>query len=142
MNDTTPPLVCEQLPPPVADELLATLPPVLRAVVRSLGLVRGREFLLDHGGVNWNVPQRSVKRSGLTESELKRLAVALKPHMDENRRVWLPKADKLLIRARDMQIRRDRHTTSVSQLAHRYHLSGRHILNVCRDDDDAQLGLF
>ena len=146
MNALTP-STPEPLPPPVADELLATLPAVLRAVVRALGLVRAQEFLGEHGGVNWNVP---IHRHGsaLSAAELARLAQGLAPHMDENRRVWLPKVDKILRRARDAQIRRERSYTSISQLAYRYRLTDRHILNVCRDNDDqkhdldAQLGLF
>ena len=38
--------------PTIDDEVLRTLPPVLRAVVRALGFGRARDFLATHGGNN------------------------------------------------------------------------------------------
>lgn len=128
--------------PAVDDELLKTLPPVLRAVVRALGFGRAREWLADHGGVNVSIPTYRTQALGLEPDELARLRVTLAPHLDAAGRCWLPKADKLFIRVRDAQIRKDRNYASINTLARRNHLSSRQILNICREDDDRQFDLF
>lgn len=128
--------------PAVDEELLKTLPPVLRAVVRALGFGRAREWLVDHGGVNVTIPQYRTEALGLSADELERLRAQLAPHLDAAGRVWMPKPDKLIIRVRDAHIRRERSTASIAALARRHRLSSRHILNICRADDDGQLDLF
>lgn len=119
--------------PAVDDDLLKTLPPVLRAVVRALGFGRAKEWLTDHGGINVTVPARRTRALGLAADELARLRVTLAPHLDAAGRCWMPKADKLFIRVRDAQIRKD--AASINALARRYHLSSRHICNIRREDD-------
>lgn len=128
--------------PAVDDDLLRTLPPVLRGVVMALGFVRARGFLAAHGGVNVSIPRYRTAALGLEQDELARLREALVLHMDAAGRVWMPKADKLFNRARDTQIRKDRKNTSISALARAHDLSSRHILNICREDDDRQFDLF
>lgn len=128
--------------PAVDEELLKTLPPVLRAVVRALGFGRAREWLADHGGVNVSIPAYRTQALGLEPDELSRLRVTLAPHLDAAGRCWLPKADKLFQRVRDTQIRKDRRHKSISALAREHHLSSRQILNICREDDDRQFDLF
>lgn len=128
--------------PEVDAELLRTLPPLLVAVVRALGFGRARIFLLRHGGVNFNVPKKNGDAIDLTPDEFDRLCETLEPHMDENRRIWLPKPDKLFIRVRDRKIRQDKSINSIKELAREYDLSSRHILNICRERDDRQLDLF
>lgn len=128
--------------PYVDEDLLRTLPPVLRAVVRALGFGRARDFLSEHGGVNVSIPLHRSRVLGLSDMELPRLREHLAPHLDAAGRIWLPKADKLFIRVRDAQIRKDRHHTSIRVLAHQNHLSSRQILNICREDDDRQFALF
>lgn len=128
--------------PCVDEDLLSTLPPVLRGVVRALGFSRARDFLADHGGVNVYIPIARGAGLGLDAAELQRLRQALAPHMDADDRVWMPKADKLFQRVRDTQIRKDRRHKSISALAREHHLSSRHILNICREDDDRQIDLF
>lgn len=126
-------------------ELLATLPPVLRAIVRALGFGRAREWLADNGGVPWNVPAFRVTSRGLEADELTRLRRALLPHMDAAGRVTLPKADKLFLRIRDTQIRKERPYTSLNKLARAYNLTVRQITNICgeeTDDDGRQVDLF
>lgn len=134
--------VCEGSYPSVDEELLKTLPPVLRAVVRALGFGRSREWLIDHGGVNVTIPTRRTQALGLEPGELARLRETLEPHLDAAGRCWLPKADKLFIRVRDAQIRQDRSNASINTLARRNHLSSRQILNICREDDSRQFDLF
>ncbi|KLT21374.1 DNA-binding protein [Ralstonia solanacearum] len=128
--------------PAVDEDLLRTLPPVLRAVVRALGYGRARDWLTHHGGVNVSIPQYRTHALGLEADELARLRTTLAPHLDSDGRCWLPKADKLFIRVRDAQIRKDRHNASINALARRHHLSSRQIVNICREDDDRQLDLF
>ncbi len=128
--------------PAVDEELLKTLPPVLRAVVRALGFGRAREWLADHGGVNVTIPAFRTIALDLEPGELARLRATLAPHLDAAGRCCLPKADKLFIRVRDAQIRKDRASTSINTLARRNRLSSRQILNICREDDDRQFDLF
>lgn len=128
--------------PALDDDFLATLPAVLRAIVRALGLVRAKDWLHEYGGVNCNVPTFRESAMGLTPDELARLRITLRPHLDANGRLWLPKADKLFQRLRNTHIRKERARSSLSTLAHRYHLSSRQIQNICADEDDAQLDLF
>lgn len=128
--------------PEVDEELLKTLPAVLRAVVRALGFGRAREWLADHGGVNVSIPTRRTQALGLEPDELARLRVTLAPHLDAAGRCWMPKADKLFIRVRDAQIRKDKSHASINALARRHSLSSRHILNICREGDERQFDLF
>lgn len=132
---------------PVADpDLLATLPPVLRAVVKALGFGRARELLIEFGGVNITVAKHNSRLLRLDRDELARLREHLRPHMDHNDRVWMPKADKLLIMVRNAQIRREASRESINKQARRYNLSSRHILNIRSErEDDAkrqQIDLF
>jgi len=123
---------------PVVDKsLLEPLPPVLRAVVRALGVNRAREWLMERGGRNVCVPlgRSSAMVQGLNQEEVERMRYTLANHMDENGRVTLPKADKLLNHFRDQQIRRERRKASLPALAHRYNLTVRQVLNICREDD-------
>ncbi|MDR1350831.1 MAG: hypothetical protein LBJ59_08690 [Zoogloeaceae bacterium] len=127
---------------PGEETLLRTLPPVLRAVVRALGFNRAWEWLERHGGVSINLPNHRTAALELTPDELMRLRETLAPHLDAMNRVSLPKADKLFIRARNEQIRRERLRMSLSALAKSYRLSSRQIVNICRleaDNDQPQL---
>lgn len=137
-----PPAV-EPVWPAVDDELLKVLPAVLRAVVRALGYARARDWLVDHGGVNVSVPLHRTEALGLEPEELTRLRVALAPHLDDNGRVAMPKADKLFQVARNAQIRKDRlNAASLTTLARQHRLTSRMICNICRDADDRQADLF
>lgn len=128
--------------PAVDPELLRSLPPVLAAVVRALGFGRAKVFLVDRGGVNVNIPKFRNSSLGLEPDELERLRITLEPHMDASDRVWMPKPDKLFIRLRDAQIRRDKHKASINTQARENNLSSRHILNIRREGDDRQIDMF
>lgn len=128
--------------PVVDEELLRQFPPVLRAVVKAFGFVRARDFLAEHGGILHNIPKFKSHALGLSADELARLRFTLKDHLDENGRIWLPKADKLFMMVRDTQIRKDKKHTSTNKLAKLNKLSSRHILNICRESDDRQFDLF
>lgn len=125
-------------------ELLTTLPPVLRAVVKALGFVRAKEWLQDHGGVNVNIPFHKDRALDLEPDELDRMRIALAPHMDAAGRVWMTKADKLLQLSRNVCIQRGKLRESIREQARAYGLSSRMITiirNDC-DDDKQQFDLF
>lgn len=120
--------------PRVDDEALRTLPPVLCAVVRALGWGRARDFLQKHGGLPVYVPEGKSAALGLGADELQRLRLVLAPHMHNSARVVaLPKADKLFLKWRDEEFARDMHRMSNVELARKYRLTTRHVLNLKRD---------
>jgi len=116
--------------PDVDPALLATLPPVLRAIVKALGYARAAEWLQDCGGINIHVPLHKAKALGLQADELNRLRQVLQPHLDSNNRFWCPKADKLLAKARNASIIANAHRESIAQQARIYKLSSRQITNI------------
>lgn len=118
--------------PRVDDDALRTLPPVLRGVVRALGWGRARDFLSDHGGQPVFIPADKPVALGLQAAELARLRVALEPHLSSTRVVAMPKPDKLFLRWRDEQFARDMHKMSNSELARKFKLTTRHVLNLKR----------
>lgn len=116
--------------PDVDPELLATLPPILRAIVKALGYARASEWLQDHGGVNIHIPLHKQKALGLDADELARLRLVLQPHLDSNNRISCPKADKLLAKARNACIINNAHRESIAVQARMYKLSSRQITNI------------
>lgn len=130
--------------PTVDSELLALLPPVLKAVVKALGYVRARDWLVERGGVNINIPARKTVAIGLEQDELERLRQMLAPHMDAAGRVWLPKPDKLWQVVRNTAIRETSRQQSIRDQALQYRLSSRQITNIRSEADGSagQLDLF
>ena len=130
--------------PVLDDEVLGTLPPVLRAIVKALGFGRASEFLNAHGGLNINVPKRKTQVLCLDEHELARLRVTLKPHMDAASRVWLPKPDKLFNIIRNQAILKAKDKQTISAQVREYKLSNRQILNIrnalTKDERMSQVG--
>lgn len=116
--------------PAIDDDVLMTLPPVLRAVVRALGFGRAGEFLNAHGGLNVNIPKRKTFALGLDEPALQRLRITLQPHMDAAGRVWLPKPDKLFNIIRNRQIVNDKSHQTISAQVREFKLSNRQIMNI------------
>lgn len=130
--------------PDVDQSLLATLPPILRAIVRALGFARAQEWLREHGGVNINLPQHYTKALGLSDDELKRMQVTLAPHLDSNGRFYCPKIDKLWIKHRNAAIVANMDWQSGAKQARAYFLSIRQISNIRSqaERDDMQVDLF
>ena len=127
----------------VSDEVLKLLPPVLKAVVGSLGFFRAKDFLLDYGGINVYVPLgKNTGKLKLSDEEFERFSQAVAPFVDDKRRLWLPKADKLLIHVRNRELRTARNNMSINELALRYRITRRHVLNICHETDDRQVDLF
>lgn len=111
-------------------DLLQLLPPVMIQVVRALGIVRARELLHMHGGLNVNIAKHHSRSLGLTDAELSALRQCLAGHMDHADRVYIPKVDKLLAFARDEQIRREAGSKSLRKQAREYKLSVRQVMNI------------
>ncbi|MCQ8103253.1 hypothetical protein NP590_03965 [Methylomonas sp. SURF-2] len=130
--------------PDVAPELLSSLPPVLRAVVRALGYIRAQEWLRAWGGLLINLPKHHTRALGLSDDELQRLRVTLAPHLDSNDRFSVPKIDKLWIRHRNAVINANKDWQSAAQQARAYQLTVRMITNIRREGEDVsrQMDLF
>ena len=118
--------------PAVDDELLRSLPPVLRAVVKALGFGRAREFLENRGGAPVWVPAFKQAAWGLTPDEMNRMRLALEPHLNETRRITLPKVDKLFLKYRNEQIARDRGERTVREISQSHALTTRQVQNIFR----------
>jgi hypothetical protein len=119
--------------PAIDDEVLRTLPPVLRAVVKALGFGRASQFLDAHGGLNHNLPKHKSTALGLDAGELARLRITMQGHMDAAGRVWLPKPDKLFMLVRNEQILKTKDTLTIAAQVREYKLSNRHIMNIRRE---------
>lgn len=122
--------------PDVPDNILRMFPPILRGIVRALGVLRARSWLCDYGGIIVYLPKCKTAALGLSAEEYARLSEILDRHIDAQRRICLPKADKILIMARNAQIRKDRPFSSLSKMARRNNLTRRQIINICNLDDD------
>jgi hypothetical protein len=116
----------------VDNDMLSTFPVILRAVVKALGTGRAKEFLVQHGGKRVYIPQAYTPTLGLDVYEIERLRNSLANHLDALGNVFLPKADKIFIWERNSRIRRERECASITELASRYRLSIRQIVNICR----------
>lgn len=117
-------------------DLLAILPPVLIQVVRALGIVRAREFLLEFGGQNITLAKHHSRKLKVSDAELGRLRECLAGHMDHAGRVYMTKADKLINHFRDEQIRREVGHKSISQQVIEYKLCVRQIVNIRAGERD------
>lgn len=124
---------------------LPNLPPIFKAMVNALGIVKTQDILLAYGGTVTN-----IDKLGLSAEELNTLRLALKNHLKDNpkslkldNRLSLPKIDKIFIHYRNYEIRQKRQYYSLNQLALMYHLTSRHIGNICRaTKNDLQIDLF
>lgn len=116
--------------PPVDEEALQPLPPVLRAMVKALGFGRASVFLQEYGGIPFTLPKLKDSKMGLMPDELERLRVTLKPHLDADNRIALPKADKLLAYVRNQEIAKHKDSESIVQQARRYHLTTRRVISL------------
>lgn len=114
--------------------LLSTLPPILRAIISALGLVRAQDLLIEHGGCYIKIPRKNAALLGLSDEELAALRIALDRHMGNDDRVALPKIDKIFMLFRDVEIRTNKSRYTLNELAKMYRLTSRHIQNICRDE--------
>lgn len=116
--------------PELEDDVLQQLPPVLRAIVKALGFARAKIFLDEFGGLPFKLPKVSDTKLGLMTDELKRLRVTLKPHLDADNRIALPKVDKLFAHVRNQAILEGKDKDSITSQARQYNLTTRQVLNI------------
>lgn len=126
------------------EALRSTFPPVLRAIVGALGIVRAQEFLKQHGGTFVYLPKHDGSSLGLTLAELTLLREALADHLKNESKLALPKADKIFNVFRDIELRLNRSRYTLNELAKMAGLSSRHVQNICRvvNADSSQDDLF
>lgn len=110
------------------------LPPLLKRIVRAVGLPAALRLLKARGGTRYCVP---VSPTGLIlEFMDSRQATALIRELGATEHVSLPKADKALLELRNAQIRLEYAAgDSLLTLALRYNLTTRHVLNIVRGTD-------
>lgn len=124
-------------------ELLKNLPPVLRAIIKALGLVKAQDLLLKFGGTSISIPKHHSVKMGLSDDDLKALRLELENHLINDNRLSLPKIDKIFISFRNYEIRTARQKNSLNELALMYNLTSRQIQNICVVESDiTQCDLF
>lgn len=111
------------------------LPPSLRAVVAALGIARACQFLDKFGGTRRSIDHGQI-RQFLRQDEYQRLCDNFGQFLDYERKIILPKTDKLIQILRNYALVRDRMAgASLSQLARKYRLTSRHVINICQNPD-------
>jgi len=123
-------------------ELLQNLPPVLRAIIRALGLEKAQALLLKFGGTSVTIPKNHSVKMGLSDDELNALRAELALYLTNDNRLSLPKIDKIFISFRNHEIRTARQKKSLNALATQYNLTSRQIQNICVDIPSNQCDLF
>lgn len=114
------------------DEKLLT--PMLRRLVRSIGLPLTLRLLERRGGLPLEVPRRGRSSSLLVDAIGADAAERLAVEFADVDVVTLPMADKLHSQIRDRAIRAERSERSLSELALRYGLSRRQIVNIVGEE--------
>lgn len=117
----------------VIDERLLT--PMLRRLVRSIGLPHTLTLLAKRGGLPLEVPRRG--RSSVILVDLIGAAAAdcLAEEFAGTDAITLPMADKLHAQIRNRAIRAERSRASLSALASRYGLTRRQIVNIAGEEE-------
>lgn len=118
------------------------LPPQMRMIARAIGLPEMFRLIQARGGTLLRVPlhpdRARVLIQIITPDSIRRLCEEFGDQVLE-----LPKADKILVQLRNHAIRAERESASLSQVALRYRLTRRHVINITHDtSDDGQLDLF
>lgn len=115
------------------------LPPVMRALIDVLGFECAIRLLRARGGQRVHVPV-STSRS------LSSIVGADKAMMLCDRfggqDIDLPKYDKVAQQLRNEMVHAERENYSLNQLAGKFNLSRRQIMNILRDDDHREPDLF
>lgn len=132
------------------DALIATLPPSIRAVIAALGLNEAVRFLLANGGQHVHLPRQLPDNwLGLDTYQTANLRINLHDErinsglpslLNEFGGITLPKADKILIRLRDIEIRQQTGEQR-NRLAAKYNLTVRHIWNILNDEHPDQTSI-
>ncbi|WP_051278450.1 Mor transcription activator family protein [Solimonas flava] len=127
---------------------LAPLPPMLRRLVRALGLPATLQLLEARGGTRFYLGGERGRRDRHVLADIigKEAAEAFYREFGGVPEVTLPKADKIVQQTRDAQIRADTEH-SLMELAVMYRLTSRQVQNIRRGHDarewqDRQPDLF
>lgn len=115
--------------------LLQKMPPILRGMIKAIGLEKTQELLTRFGGTPIVLPKNKSEKLGLTESELFALHCELECHLSNDNRLSLPKVDKVFIIFRNYEIRILRKNYSLTALALKYGLTTRQIQNICKESE-------
>lgn len=129
-----------------AQDLIAVdpnrLPPQIRQFVVVIGLPATVKLLQQRGGTTLRIAKRAEKSEVLLEilsfDVVKKLCSAMPGKI-----LQLPKADKILLQIRNKAIRVERGSVSAAQLALKYSLTRRQIINIAPlPEDSGQCDLF
>lgn len=120
------------------DERLLT--PKLRFLVRSIGLPDTVKLLQVRGGTSFRFP---INAPGTLLTDIVGLQAASKLCKDFGGKTWdLPKCDQILIKLRNIAVRKARETKSASEVALMFDLTRRHVINISPKPDNINLDLF
>lgn len=131
MAAAAPALKRHAVPASGVDERLLT--PMLRRLVRAIGLPHTLTLLAARGGVPLEIPKRGRASPLLVELIGADHAERLADEFAGVDAITLPMADKLHAQIRNRAIRAERATASLSALARRYGLTRRQIVNIAGD---------
>lgn len=110
--------------------------PMLRRLIRAIGIGGTTALLRWRGGCRLCLPH-DPRRSELAQYLSIGQVQALIETFGAGNPVTLPKPDKLYLQARNCEIRVAHvQGDSLADLALRYGLTTRHIMNICASDDD------
>lgn len=119
-----------------------TLPPQIRWLVKRIGLAATCALLREYGGTPFDLPRTvdgSKKLNELLTHEQRAELIAARG----GERLELPKFDSIARQIRDHDIMSNPDNLSNPQLAKRYNLTRRQIINIRnKRDDDNQFDLF
>ncbi len=125
-----------------------------RRIIRAIGLVKTMVLLEALGGTYVELPNGRMWRKAISHSPLigvigpESAAVFYSEFARGDRRMLLPKVDKILLQLRDQKIRADAGTITVRDQALQYRLTVRQIFNIRASapppppPPTPQLGLF
>ncbi|MGR9014154.1 MAG: Mor transcription activator family protein [Gammaproteobacteria bacterium] len=118
------------------------LPPQARQLVRLIGLPNALKILEARGGITLRIPVNAQEAVVLKEIVPIEAIIALCQALG-GQRLELPKLDKIVLQIRNQAMQQERKTLSAPQVARRYGLTRRQVINICRPvEDDRQADLF
>lgn len=118
------------------------LPPQMRRLVRLIGMAATLTLLEKRGGVTLRIPinadEAVVLQGILPMAAIVQLCEAL-----GGQRLELPKIDKIVKQLRNLAMQNERKLLSAAQVALKYDLCRRQVINICKSvADDRQADLF
>lgn len=119
------------------------LPPLMRNLVRLIGLPETLRLLEARGGIPTYIPAHPDQSTELKAVLSAAALEALARSEYAGHRVELPKPDKVIAQLRNHAIRNARTQMSAAQVARTFGLTRRHVINLSASDaEDPTLDLF